>query len=144
MAEAEGFAARPADLRRRDVLGQERGREALRVGPVAVDKLLKLGDQPFFLRQPHRVNGDRVHELHVVGVPRRGRGRAGARLLGDGKLGAEASGVDRRVPGRPGGLRGLAASREVTAAGVRKEPEGRADDATLWLKDLGDTVYYGG
>ena len=33
---------------------------------------------------------------------------------------------------------------EVTAAGVRTEPEGRADDAILWLKDLGDTVYYGG
>ncbi len=33
---------------------------------------------------------------------------------------------------------------KVTGAGVRKEPEGRADDATLWLKDLGDTVFYGG
>jgi flavin reductase (DIM6/NTAB) family NADH-FMN oxidoreductase RutF len=33
---------------------------------------------------------------------------------------------------------------EVTDAGIRKEPEGRADDATLWLKDLGDTVFYGG
>jgi flavin reductase (DIM6/NTAB) family NADH-FMN oxidoreductase RutF len=33
---------------------------------------------------------------------------------------------------------------EVTDAGVRKAPDGRPDDATLWLKDLGDTVFYGG
>jgi flavin reductase (DIM6/NTAB) family NADH-FMN oxidoreductase RutF len=33
---------------------------------------------------------------------------------------------------------------EVTEAGVRQEPEGRADDATLWMKDLGDRVFYGG
>ncbi len=33
---------------------------------------------------------------------------------------------------------------EVTEAGVRQEPEGRADDATLWLKDLGERVFYGG
>ena len=33
---------------------------------------------------------------------------------------------------------------EVTEAGVSKQPEGRADDATLWLKDLGERVYYGG
>jgi hypothetical protein len=29
-------------------------------------------------------------------------------------------------------------------AGVAKQPEGRADDATLWLKELGDKVFYGG
>lgn len=33
---------------------------------------------------------------------------------------------------------------EVTNAGVRKAPEGRADDATLWLRDLGENVFYGG
>ncbi len=33
---------------------------------------------------------------------------------------------------------------EVVEAGVTKAPQGRADDATLWLKDLGDNIYYGG
>lgn len=33
---------------------------------------------------------------------------------------------------------------EVTEAGVRQEPDGRADDATLWMKDLGERVFYGG
>jgi flavin reductase (DIM6/NTAB) family NADH-FMN oxidoreductase RutF len=33
---------------------------------------------------------------------------------------------------------------KVVEAGVTKAPEGRADDATLWLKDLGDKVFYGG
>ena len=33
---------------------------------------------------------------------------------------------------------------EVVEAGVAKAPEGRADDATLWLKDLGEKVFYGG
>jgi flavin reductase (DIM6/NTAB) family NADH-FMN oxidoreductase RutF len=33
---------------------------------------------------------------------------------------------------------------EVVAAGVTKPPNGRADDATLWLKDLGEKVFYGG
>ena len=33
---------------------------------------------------------------------------------------------------------------EVTAAGVHQAPEGRADEATLWLKELGEKVYYGG
>jgi flavin reductase (DIM6/NTAB) family NADH-FMN oxidoreductase RutF len=33
---------------------------------------------------------------------------------------------------------------EVVDAGVSKQPDGRADDATLWLKDLGDNVFYGG
>ena len=33
---------------------------------------------------------------------------------------------------------------KVVEAGVAKQPEGRADDATLWLKDLGDKVFYGG
>lgn len=33
---------------------------------------------------------------------------------------------------------------EVVEAGVSKAPEARADDATLWLKDLGDKVFYGG
>ncbi|MFZ5492736.1 MAG: flavin reductase family protein [Pseudomonadota bacterium] len=33
---------------------------------------------------------------------------------------------------------------EVTNAVVRQEPAGRADDATLWLKDLGEKVFYGG
>ena len=32
----------------------------------------------------------------------------------------------------------------VVDAGVTKQPEGRADDATLWLKDLGDKMFYGG
>ncbi|MGE5243395.1 MAG: flavin reductase family protein [Betaproteobacteria bacterium] len=33
---------------------------------------------------------------------------------------------------------------EVVEAHVRKAPAGRADEAICWLKDLGDTVYYGG
>lgn len=33
---------------------------------------------------------------------------------------------------------------EVTEAGVRTQPEGRADEATLWLKDLGEKLFYGG
>lgn len=33
---------------------------------------------------------------------------------------------------------------EVTEAGVRQEPDGRADDAILWMKDLGEKVFYGG
>lgn len=33
---------------------------------------------------------------------------------------------------------------EVTEAVVRSEPAGRADDATLWMKDLGEKVFYGG
>ena len=33
---------------------------------------------------------------------------------------------------------------EVVNAGVTQQPEGRADDATLWLKDLGEKVFYGG
>ena len=33
---------------------------------------------------------------------------------------------------------------KVVDAGVAKTPEGRADDATLWLKELGDKVFYGG
>jgi len=27
---------------------------------------------------------------------------------------------------------------------VSRAPEGRADDATLWLRELGDKVFYGG
>jgi flavin reductase (DIM6/NTAB) family NADH-FMN oxidoreductase RutF len=33
---------------------------------------------------------------------------------------------------------------EVVEAGVTKSPEGRPDDATLWLRELGDKVFYGG
>jgi flavin reductase (DIM6/NTAB) family NADH-FMN oxidoreductase RutF len=33
---------------------------------------------------------------------------------------------------------------KVVDAGVGKIPDGRADDATLWLKELGDKVFYGG
>jgi flavin reductase (DIM6/NTAB) family NADH-FMN oxidoreductase RutF len=33
---------------------------------------------------------------------------------------------------------------EVVEAGLAKAPEGRADDTTLWLKDLGPNVFYGG
>jgi len=33
---------------------------------------------------------------------------------------------------------------KVVEAGVTKTPEGRADDATLWLRELGDKVFYGG
>jgi flavin reductase (DIM6/NTAB) family NADH-FMN oxidoreductase RutF len=33
---------------------------------------------------------------------------------------------------------------EVVDASVSKEPEGRADETTLWLKDLGEKVFYGG
>jgi flavin reductase (DIM6/NTAB) family NADH-FMN oxidoreductase RutF len=33
---------------------------------------------------------------------------------------------------------------EVVNAGVNKQPDGRPDDSTLWLKDLGDKVFYGG
>ena len=33
---------------------------------------------------------------------------------------------------------------EVVDAGVSREPEGRADEATLWLRDLGEKIFYGG
>ena len=33
---------------------------------------------------------------------------------------------------------------EVVDAHVNKAPQGRADDAILWMKDLGDNVFYGG
>jgi flavin reductase (DIM6/NTAB) family NADH-FMN oxidoreductase RutF len=33
---------------------------------------------------------------------------------------------------------------EVVDAGVVKTPEARPDEATLWLKDLGEKVFYGG
>ena len=33
---------------------------------------------------------------------------------------------------------------KVVDAGVAKAPEGRPDDATLWLKDLGEKTFYGG
>ena len=33
---------------------------------------------------------------------------------------------------------------EVVEAGLPKPVEGRADDATLWLKELGPNVFYGG
>jgi flavin reductase (DIM6/NTAB) family NADH-FMN oxidoreductase RutF len=33
---------------------------------------------------------------------------------------------------------------EVVEAGLGQPVEGRADDATLWLKDLGPNVFYGG
>jgi hypothetical protein len=32
----------------------------------------------------------------------------------------------------------------LTAADVATAPEGRPDDAVLWMKDLGDNVFYGG
>lgn len=33
---------------------------------------------------------------------------------------------------------------EVVNAGLNVEVEGRPDDAILWLKDLGEKVFYGG
>jgi flavin reductase (DIM6/NTAB) family NADH-FMN oxidoreductase RutF len=33
---------------------------------------------------------------------------------------------------------------EVVGAAVAKQPEGRADDAILWMKDLGEKMFYGG
>lgn len=33
---------------------------------------------------------------------------------------------------------------EVVEANVAKAPTGRADDAILWMKELGEKVYYGG
>jgi flavin reductase (DIM6/NTAB) family NADH-FMN oxidoreductase RutF len=33
---------------------------------------------------------------------------------------------------------------EVVNAGVTTVPDGRPDDATLWLKDLGEKTFYGG
>lgn len=33
---------------------------------------------------------------------------------------------------------------EVVDAGVSKDPQGRADEATLWLRDLGEKIFYGG
>ena len=33
---------------------------------------------------------------------------------------------------------------EVVDAGVAQAPTGRPDDATLWLKDLGEKTFYGG
>lgn len=33
---------------------------------------------------------------------------------------------------------------EAVNVGVREEPKGRADEAVLWLKELGENIYYGG
>jgi flavin reductase (DIM6/NTAB) family NADH-FMN oxidoreductase RutF len=33
---------------------------------------------------------------------------------------------------------------EVVDVGITKAPDGRPDDATLWLKDLGPNMFYGG
>ena len=33
---------------------------------------------------------------------------------------------------------------EVIQSGVNQEPEGRADEATLWLSNLGEKTFYGG
>jgi len=33
---------------------------------------------------------------------------------------------------------------EVVEASLSQQPQGRPDDATLWLKDLGENVFYGG
>ncbi len=33
---------------------------------------------------------------------------------------------------------------EVVDCGLKQEPAGRPDDATLWLKDLGEKIFYGG
>ena len=33
---------------------------------------------------------------------------------------------------------------EVVDAGLNREVEGRTDEATLWLKELGEKTYYGG
>jgi flavin reductase (DIM6/NTAB) family NADH-FMN oxidoreductase RutF len=33
---------------------------------------------------------------------------------------------------------------QVVDAGVSRAPEGRADDATLWLRELGEKTFYGG
>ena len=33
---------------------------------------------------------------------------------------------------------------EVVDVGIARQPEGRPDDATLWLKDLGEKTFYGG
>ena len=33
---------------------------------------------------------------------------------------------------------------EVVDAGISQPPAGRPDDATLWLKDLGEKTFYGG
>lgn len=33
---------------------------------------------------------------------------------------------------------------EVVDVGVKRQPEGRPDDMTLWLRDLGPDIFYGG
>ncbi len=33
---------------------------------------------------------------------------------------------------------------EVVDAGLSQAPAGRPDDAILWLKDLGERIFYGG
>jgi flavin reductase (DIM6/NTAB) family NADH-FMN oxidoreductase RutF len=33
---------------------------------------------------------------------------------------------------------------EVVDAGVKQQPDGRPDEAILWLKDLGPNIFYGG
>jgi flavin reductase (DIM6/NTAB) family NADH-FMN oxidoreductase RutF len=33
---------------------------------------------------------------------------------------------------------------EIVDVGVKQQPAGRPDDATLWLKDLGPDIFYGG
>jgi len=33
---------------------------------------------------------------------------------------------------------------EIVDVGVKQQPDGRPDEATLWLKDLGPNIFYGG
>lgn len=67
------------------------------------------------------------------------RGETGAPVLGETPAHVEAKVVEIVEKGDHVLVVG-----EVVAAGVKQQPEGRADDATLWMKDLGERVFYGG
>ena len=68
-------------------------------------------------------------------------------------MGRRLTALDKLVAGKPSAMFPTnEEKRQSTEDGFRafaighvaKAPDGRADDATLWLKDLGDKVFYGG
>jgi len=79
-------------------------------------------------REGNRINGEVVHA-----------GSTGAPLLDSAPAFVECRVVEIVEKGDHSVVIG-----EVVDAGVRSEIAGRPDDATLWLKDLGEKTFYGG
>lgn len=90
-------------------------------------------DKAFAFFKPVAVEGDRI------GGERLRKGATGAPILEDLPAFVECRLAEAYERGDH-----VVAIGEVVEAGVSRPPEGRADEATLWLKDLGEKMYYGG